>query len=356
MNMRGVLFNCQLLTIGLIIFLYVVPGYSAVKSIGKITEISGGVLYREKNNVAYHDAKKGTELEKGYWIKTGADGWVILTLTDNSKLTLANNTEFELTEFVIGKKRKDGVFSISNGKLRASIIKLAGEKVDYKVKSPTATAGIKGTEFMMMNQGLANVFFGNEGTVEISGDSTTPKPLGMDTMVQNTRGYIPTDPVKVEPDTPLAAAKKNFEEITAATPPKDWEISNNLPNIIARWNINYGHYLADSGKYEDALYVFQIALDLTTMPEIRSDARLERGTVYARFLNHPETALGEYLLVLEEYPHVPQRETALFLSGMTLYELGFKEQAKEKLLQYKKEYPSGKHISNVETILNVLSK
>ncbi|MDI6890606.1 MAG: hypothetical protein QMC83_06665 [Thermodesulfovibrionales bacterium] len=41
---------------------------------------------------------------------------------------------------------------------------------------------------------------------------------------------------------------------------------------------------------------------------------------------------------------------------MTLYELGFKEQAKEKLVRYKKEYPEGKHISNVETILNLLDK
>jgi len=339
-----------------IIFLYVIPVYGAENNIGKITELSGSVSYREKKDAAYQTAKKGVELKKGYWAKTGSDGWVVLTLADQSKLTLANNTELEITELIVSKNKKTGVFSMAQGKLRASVVKLAGEKVDYKIKSPTAVAGIKGTEFMMMSQGLANVFFGNEDSVEISGDTTTSKQLSVDTMVQNTRGYTPTDPIKVEPDTPLSAAKKSFEEITAAVPPKDWEVSGDLPNIIARWNINYGHYLADAGKYEEALYVFQIALDLTSLPEIRSDARLERGTVYARFLKNPEAALAEYLLVIEGYPVVPQRETALYLAGMTLYELGFKEQAKEKLLQYKKEYPAGKHISNVETILGVLNK
>ncbi|MEW6674974.1 MAG: FecR domain-containing protein [Nitrospirota bacterium] len=339
-----------------IIFLYVIPVYGAENNIGKITELSGNVSYREKKDVAYQTAKKGVELKKGYWVKTGSDGWVVLTLADQSKLTSANNTELEITEFIIGKNKKAGVFNMAQGKLRASVVRLAGEKVDYKVKSPTAVAGIKGTEFMMMTQGLANVFFGNEGVAEISGDTTTSKLLSVDTMVQNTRGYTPTDPVKVEPDTPLSTAKKNFEEITAAKPPEDWELSNNLPHIIARWNINYGHYLADAGRYEEALYVFQIALDLTNLPEIRSDARLERGTVYARFLRNPEAALAEYLLVLEEYPHVPQRETALYFTGMTLYELSFKEQAKEKLVRYKKEYPEGKHISNVETILRVIEK
>ncbi|OGW25926.1 MAG: hypothetical protein A2X55_07950, partial [Nitrospirae bacterium GWB2_47_37] len=270
--------------------------------------------------------------------------------------TLANNTELEITEFVVGKDKKDGVFSVTQGKLRASVTKLAGEQVNFKVKSPTAVAGIKGTEFMMMTQGLANVFFGNEGQVEITGADTASKPLTVDAMVQNTRGYVPTDPVKIEPDTPLYTAKKNFEEITEATPPKEWELSGNLPNIIARWNINYGRYLADSGRYEEALYVFQIALDLTNLPDIRSDARLERGAVYSRFLRNPEAALAEYLLVIETYPVVAQRETSLYLAGMTLYELDLKDQAREKLTQYKRDYPSGKHIRNVETILNLLEK
>lgn len=342
----------------LICFLWagIVPAYSAMTSAGKIFDASGQVLYREKNNIPYRTAGKGMALAKGYWIKTGTDGWAILELCEGSKLTLANNTELEITEFMAGKGEKSGLFSIVQGKLRASVVRLAGERLDYRVKSPTAVAGIKGTEFMMMTQGFANVFFGNEGAAEISGDAETKRLLAINTMVQNTRGYTPIDPVPVEPDTPLSTAQKNFETITAAKPPADWELSGNLPQILARWNINYGRYLADAGRYEDALYIFQIALDLTTLPEIRSDARLERGAVYSRFLMNPEAALSEYLLILEEYPAVPQRENALYLGGMTLYELGFKLQAKERFLQYKKEYPSGKYAGSVNTMLGLVDK
>ncbi len=342
----------------LALLFFALPAYA--QKVGKVSDMSGSVSWREKDGVPYKAASKGLELGKGSWLKTGKDGWAVVELEDKSRLTLANDTELELTDLVIGKGSKTGVISVTQGKLRAAVTRLAGEKVDYKVKSPTAVAGIKGTEFLMMSQGQANVFFGNEGTVEVSGevsgDGAAAKPLGTDMMVQNTRGYTPTDPVKVEPDTPLASAKKNFQEITSAMPPADWEASGQLPNIIARWNINYGRYLADSGRYEEALYVFQIALDLTSMAEIRSDARLERGAVYARFLGNPEAALGEYLLVLEEYPYVPQRETALYLSGMTLYEMGLKGQAIERLEQYKKEYPAGKHIGNVNTFLELLNK
>lgn len=322
--------------------------------VAEIMEKSGKVFYREKKNIPYLDAKKGTELYNGNWIKTGADGWVVLKLADGSKLTLANNTEIEISDFLIKKGNRQGILNMTQGKLRAVVVKASGERVDYKIKSPTSVAGIKGTDFMMMTQGQANVFFGNEGVVEVSGDMGHSKLLSLDTMVQNTRGFSPTDPVKIEPNTQLEKAKKDFLEITSAKPPVDWEISNNLPKIIARWNINYGHYLADSGKYDDALYVFQIALDLTDDPEIRSDARLERGAVFSRFLRNPESALAEYLLVLEEYPKTPQRETALYLTAMTLYELKFFEQSKERFLQYKREYPEGKHIGNVETMLQIL--
>ncbi len=351
-------FRAKMVACIFVVFLLaeVLPAYGATNSAGQLAEISGCVFYRERNNVPYQPAKKGTALGKGYWLKTDNDGWAVLSLRDGSKLTLANNTELEISEYLVEHKKKNGVFGLAKGKLRASVVKLAGERVDYRIKSPTAVAGIKGTEFMMMTQGLANVCFGNEGTAEISGDATAGKPLTADTMVQNTRGYAPTDPVKVEPDTPLATARVNFENITAAQPPSDWELSGNLAHILARWNINHGHYLADTGKYDEALYVFQIALDLTDVPEIRSDARLEKGAVYSRFMRNPEAALAEYLLILEEYPATSQRETALYLAGMTLYELRFKQQATQRLLQYAAEYPSGRYLSNVSTMLNVINK
>lgn len=342
----------QLLTIFAILFLSSIC--LADNYVATLSDKSGVVYIRDKNNIPYGEAKKGMKLKVGNWIKTGNDGWAILSLVDGSKITLANNTELEITEFLINKNSRQGVFSVSQGKLRATIVRMSQDRVDYKVKSPTSVAGIKGTEFMMLTRGETNVFFGNEGVAEIYGNVEQAKPLTVDTMVQNTRGFVPTDPVKVEHGTSLDVAKKHLSEITAAKPPEDWEISNNLPNIIARWNINYGHYLADSGKYDEALYVFQIALDLTEKPEIRSDARLERGAVYARFLNNPEAALAEYLLIIEEYPEVPQRELALFYTAMTLYELKFFHKAKERLLQYKKEYPDGKYIGNVETMLNIL--
>ncbi|MDD5284296.1 MAG: FecR domain-containing protein [Desulfuromonadaceae bacterium] len=336
---------------------FIMPSISLAAQVGKITGLKGATQFRAVNNIPYSPLNKGDLISEGNWIKTGPDGWVELTLVDNSKFTLANNTEFAVTSFLLTKKKREGSFNLAEGKLRASVVKLAGRQSGMTVKSGTAVAGIKGTEFLMMTQGPANVFFGNEGTVAVSGDGKgQQQPLTAGTMTQNTRGITPVEPLKIEPGTPIAEAKGIFDTITAAMPPAEWTDSGRIPDIIARWNINHGHYLADSGKYNDALQVFQIALDLTKISEIRADSLMERGAVYARFLRNPELALAEYLLVMEEYPKLPQAETALFSAAQTLAELGYTDQARIRFEQYLRDYPAGKHKGNVETLLRNLVK
>lgn len=348
--MKKLLFVLMVLTV-----LSPVTAFAA--QVGMVTGLTGEAYTRVKAGVPYTSLAKGAAVATGTWIKTGARGWVELTLNDRSKFTLANNTEFEVTSFLLTRNRREGAFNLAQGKLRASVVKFGGRQSGMTVRSGTAVAGIKGTEFMMLSQGQANVFFGNEGTVTVSGDGkTAQQPLTASTYVQNTRSLPPAEPVKVEQGTPLAEAKGIFNSITAASAPQEWTDSGRIADICARWNINHGHYLADSGKYQDALNVFQIALDLTRVEAVRADAHMERGAVYARFLSNPELALAEYLLVLEEYPTLPQAEFALFSAAQTLAEMGFNEQARLRFEQYLKQYPQGTHRSNAETLLNGIGK
>lgn len=333
-----------------------IPAMASAATVGNVTKAKGAVLYRSGAS-SYKALASGQGVNEGDWIKTGKDGWIELTLSDNSRFTIANNSELEVQSFMVSKTKKTGSFGLTQGKLRASVMKLAGQQTDIKVKSTTAVAGVKGTEFLMMSQGPANIFFGNEGTVSVSGttgDGSVPLPA--DTMTQTTRGARPAAAVGIDQGSPLAKAKADFEAVTGQLPPAEWSDADNLPNIIARWDVNHGHYLADSGKHEEALQVFQIALDLTNLPELRADARLERGGVYGRFLAHPEAALAEYLLVLEEYPKIPQKETALYNVGQTLYEMGKIDLAKSRFRQYLSEYPEGRFRGSVETLLQVLER
>lgn len=330
------------------------PAFSS--PVGTVTKFSGDVYFRAKDNTSYQPIKTALVISEGGWVKTGKNGWLELNLIDKSKFTIANNSELELTRFHLDKKTRDGLFTLSQGKIRVSAAPSRGLTSSLKVKSKSVVAGVKGTEFLMLSEGPANVFFGNEGNVSISGHDDKVKTLLPQYMTQSTRGYTPIDPVAVEPNTPVANAKAAFESITRTIPPDDWVASDNLPAIIARWNISFGHYLADSGKYEQALQVFQIALDLAKAADIRCDARLERGAVFSRFLGNNEAALAENLLILEEYPKAVQAEAALFNTGQILFELSFKEQAKARFHEYLRKYPQGKQKSNIETLLGILNK
>jgi tetratricopeptide (TPR) repeat protein len=340
--------------VALLLVLSTSPAFSA--PVGTITKFSGDVYFRDKDNTPYQLIQSAKEISEGGWIKTGKNGWIELNLIDKSRFTIANNSELEIFRFKLDKKTRDGLFTLTQGKLRASVTPSAGLVSSLKVKNNAVVAGVKGTEFLMLSEGPANVFFGNEGKVAISGHDEIEKTLLPQYMTQTTRGYTPIDPVAIKPGTPIADAKAAFESITQALPPAEWVASDNLPVIIARWNLSYGHYLADSGKYEQALQVFQIALDLAKTADIRSDARLERSAVYSRFLGNNEAALAENLLILEEYPQSVQAESALFNTGQILFDLSFKKRAKERFFEYLQKYPQGKHKSNVETLLRILNK
>jgi tetratricopeptide (TPR) repeat protein len=295
------------------------------------------------------------DVNEGDRIKTGSDGRIELSLQDGSRLNMGNNTEMEITRFLVDKDKRNGTIFVVRGKLRAAIAKFLG-RTDMRVKTPTAVAGIKGTDFIVMNEGKANVFFGQEGSVDVRGKDRESVALSANTMTENTQGHAPISPVKVEPNTPLSDVRKQLEVVTNVDAPVEWQATGNLPVILARWNINYGHYLADSGKYKEAIEVFQIAADLTDVPEIGVESRIQRGSVFSRNLSLYQEALKEYQIVLDKYPQMPQAETALFSIGMIYKDMGEKEKAMGYFQKYLKQYPQGKHISTVEVLIKELEK
>ncbi len=321
-----------------------------------VRSVNGDVRFRQGGMPRFSPLTPGSSLAVGAVVKTGPDGWARLELSDGSSLNLGNRTELELSGLIIGKTKREGLFTLAGGKLRASVTRLAGSQTDFRFKSPTAVAGVKGTEFMMLSQGEANVLFGVDGVVMVSGagKGNAQQPLAGGGMVQTTRGATPAPATMVEREPALIEARALFARATGSAPPADWRDIDRLPDMLARWNINYGRYLADRGDFEQALAVLQIAIDLSLVAEIRADAWLERGAVHARHLNNPRAALAEYLLVLEEYPRLPQAETALFSAGQTLSELGLTEQAGIRFRQYLRTYPDGRHRSNVEMLLRRL--
>lgn len=296
-------------------------------------------------------AGKDQVLRSGDRVYTGKDGWTVLMVPDGSRIVLTANSEFMVRSH--DAKRRTGTFALISGMLRAMISPAPKSPPNYRFNSTTAVAGVRGTDFSMLHNGQANVFFGNNGTVEVQGLNTESRPLTGATVIQTTRGALPTQPIAIEPNSRLAEARALLNAVTEEAP-ASWVEAGKLPEIVARWNITYSRYLADAGRHDEALHVLQVALDLSNAPDIQADAHLERGAVYSRDPARAESALNEYASLLDASFVGPQRETALYMTGMGHFQLKQYSQAHARMQQYLRDYPEGRYRERVETLLRSL--
>lgn len=324
-------------------------------SAGFLESFSGAVFLKTKATGKWATAQKGTAVEPGDRVKTGEDGRALVKLSDGTKLTIANLTELEITGYSLKKSERSASLFLSSGKMRAIVSKFSGRS-DFKVKTPTAVSGVRGTDFIVMNQGEANVLFGEDGQVEVTGDTGKPVALKPAMMTESTAGSEALTPVRVEDGTALAEARADLEAATDVEAPVAWERVKDLPDLLARWNLNYGHYLADSTRFKEALDVFEIAFDLTILPGIKAEARLERGTVYSRNMNDPKRAIAEYMEVIDEYDIEPFLENAVYSAGLIRMELKERDEALRLFRRYISDYPEGSHRSTVEIFIRELEK
>lgn len=296
-------------------------------------------------------AGKGNAMRSGDRVYTGKDGWTVLLMPDGSRVVLTANSEFMVRSH--DAKRRTGTFSLLTGMLRALIAPEPKSPPNYRFNTLTAVAGVRGTDFSMLHRGKANVLFGNTGTVEVQGINTESRPLTAATVVQTTRGELPTRPISIEPNSPLAEARRLINAVTDEVP-ASWAEAGRLPEIVARWNIGYSRYLADAGRHDEAMHVLQVALDLSDAADIQADARLERGAVLSRDPNGADAALKEYAPLLDNAFTGPQRETALYMTGMGHFQLKQVAQARDRFQQYLRDYPAGRYKTRVQTLLNTL--
>lgn len=334
---------------------FILTHAAAQGAVGIIENLSGGAYHKSGSDAKWSVAAKGAPIDEGDKVKTASDGRMVLRFEDGSKMNVGNETELEITEFILKKKNRSATFSLSNGKIRAVVNKFSGHS-SIQVKTATSVAGVKGTDFIVMNQGSANVLFGKEDTVEVTGDDGKAVMLTPDKMTENTTGSNPIEPVSVEPGSQLAEVRADLEAMTDVNAPVEWARAGRLPNLLARWNINYGHYLADSQRFKEALDVFRIAIDLSEVRQTRAEAHLERGSVFSRNLNEPQKALLEYMEVIKNYPELPFVENALYSAGTIKMDMGDKQGAIELFNKYLNDYPEGRHRTTIDAFIKELEK
>jgi hypothetical protein len=120
---------------------------SGIASVGVIQDVRGSVhVIRDAQTLS---AQKHFELKQADVLRTGNNGWVVIRLKDNTKIRAGKNAELIIRDYLYDKSSQSKVtLKFSKGVFKAisgAIGKVA--RKHFKIHTPTATIGIRGTEF-----------------------------------------------------------------------------------------------------------------------------------------------------------------------------------------------------------------
>lgn len=127
------------------------PAFGA--DIGQIKVSKGSVAIERAGQSLRGDA--GTRLQNSDVVKTGNDGSVGITMTDNSLLSAGPNSVLALDRYEFDSTTNAGHFdaSLQRGTLAVVSGRLAKQSSDaMMVHTPSATLGVRGTEFVVSAQ------------------------------------------------------------------------------------------------------------------------------------------------------------------------------------------------------------
>ena len=94
----------------------------------------------------------GTRLQAADVLKTGADGSVGITMSDNSLLSAGPNSVLALDRYAFDPTTSQGQFdaSLQKGSLAVISGRIAKQSPDaMKVRTPSSILGVRGTEFVV---------------------------------------------------------------------------------------------------------------------------------------------------------------------------------------------------------------
>jgi hypothetical protein len=123
---------------------------------GNIVSVSGKVMIRQESGSASRDlrpALPGKEVWVGDIITTPSDGRIKLLLKDRSIMDIGPSSLFKLDQMKAGAGGQREVdATVAYGTLRAGVTQKLEGKSHFKVRTASATMGVRGTEFIVKSE------------------------------------------------------------------------------------------------------------------------------------------------------------------------------------------------------------
>jgi hypothetical protein len=132
-----------------------------------IREISGTVEIKTPGS-EWKAAEAGQTLDKASLVSTGFRSTALIRI-GNSTVTVRPLTRLSLEEIVVKQDEEQVALNLRAGRVRADVKPPVGGRTDFSVRSPIATASVRGTVFDFDGTRLSV----EEGRVHLGGESVT---------------------------------------------------------------------------------------------------------------------------------------------------------------------------------------
>ncbi|GEM_PF-3652401 len=227
----------RIIIISMLFFLC--TAYSIVAGSGTVQSVRGRAQFKLLNqNATYSVLKPGDTVSDNTLIRTQSGAQVVIKLSDGSLLRIGSATVVELRSLLDPKSGKNESFiALSIGTLFSTVQKFTKNEHQFTVATPTAVAGVRGTDFVteVNKNATTTKVMVITGTVTVAnahniGNSVIVQPL------QTTE--IPTDaaPFRPIPVTSYELENRNINLNTTLAGNNDPILHNNLGVLYYRKN------------------------------------------------------------------------------------------------------------------------
>ncbi|MFP3042639.1 FecR domain-containing protein [Treponema primitia] len=142
---------------------------SAQETTAIIRELMGTVEVKASGTADWTAARQGMPLVKAASISTGIKSTAVIAL-GNSIITVRPLTRLSLEELTRNQDTEKVEIYIHSGRIRTEVTPPSGGKTDFTVRSPVATASVRGTSFDFDGENLSVA----SGRVNLSGSDGVP--------------------------------------------------------------------------------------------------------------------------------------------------------------------------------------
>lgn len=215
---------------------------------GLFRVVKGDVSYQQKNKDKFRQARVNKKVCAGDTVKTGADARAKIEMADGNEINLSPESQLLIEQYErnAANNEKKVLLNVLYGKIRSNVKEKYqdDDKSHYRVKTKSAVAGVRGTEFLTSFNAKTNqtrvVTF--EGEVAV-GRFQKGKFIAQ---VRVTKGQFTSNTMGSNPHSPRSVPPQEFAQMQ-----QDTNFDVNLENRDVATDPTDGASNSDDAKPDD---------------------------------------------------------------------------------------------------------